>query len=148
MLVSAMQQVKSALSVYIYTPPSRAEVLNYNEVQVSVVSFMHCTLGIAFKISSPCLSSRFSSVFFWEFYSFFFKALQIFLSCIQISWYTKFNINIIMSLFFFFFSAGLNRMQDLSFPTRYWTCTLCSGSAEFKPLDHQGSRRSSVVSHF
>ena len=38
----------------------------------------------------------------------------------------------------------LHVMWDLSSPTRYGTCALCSGSAESQPLDLQGSAQGTI----
>lgn len=83
-LVSAMQQIKSALSAYIYTPlPPEQKFLIVMKYKLSIISFMDYTLGVVFKISSPCLSSRFYSMFSGSSIVSFLKHHRFFLSCIQ-----------------------------------------------------------------
>ena len=43
-----------------------------------------------------------------------------------------------LPIFFFFFLATLDGLQDLNSLTRDWTCAVGNESAESKPLDHQG----------
>ena len=49
------------------------------------------------------------------------------------------HITIWTNLIFFFFKAMPQGIQDLSSPTRNWTCPLCSGSMEFQSLGRQES---------
>ena len=49
--------------------------------------------------------------------------------------------------FFYFYFATLQRMGDLSFPTRDRTLAFCSEGTEFQPLDLQGSPQLTLNTH-
>ena len=50
-------------------------------------------------------------------------------------------VHVLICIYSFIYLAGLHSMQDLSSLTRDQTRSLCSGSMESQPLDHQGSVR-------